>query len=408
MADFPGMNRAPRLAATPDIRRAPGDEQDAAPIPGIGLCLSGGGYRAMLFHVGSLWRLNDAGYLPKLDRISSVSGGSIIAGTLATRWQELRFDPGGRARNFDQQVVEPVRAFAHRTIDVPAVLLGALTPWVTINGQLARRYRRLVGDATLADLPDRPEFVFDATSLQSGDLWRFSHQVEGDWRVGMQQMPRTELARVIAASSAFPPVLSPARFAFASGGLTPGTDSDVNQPPYTRRVVLADGGVYDNLGLEAVWSRYTQVLISDAGGQMGNVARPRSFWPMQLLRVLSVIDNQVRDLRKRQAVQSFLDGQRTGAYFGIRSHVRDFGLPHPIANPPDTVVNELAAVKTRLANIEDPVQERLINWGYVICDTAFRAHVDPAAPAGTLPYPSQPLGTSPSASTSPNQVLQVH
>ena len=43
----------------------------------IGLCLSGGGYRAMLFHAGALWRLNEFALLPKLARISSVSGGSI-------------------------------------------------------------------------------------------------------------------------------------------------------------------------------------------------------------------------------------------------------------------------------------------------------------------------------------------
>ena len=46
----------------------------------MALCLSGGGYRAMLFHVGALWRLNELGLLPRLDRVSSVSGGSITAG----------------------------------------------------------------------------------------------------------------------------------------------------------------------------------------------------------------------------------------------------------------------------------------------------------------------------------------
>jgi NTE family protein len=155
---------------------------------------------------------------------------------------------------------------------------------------------------------------------------------------------------------------------------------------------LADGGVYDNLGLEAVWSRYTQVLISDAGGHMGNVPRPKAFWPLQILRVLSVIDNQVRDLRKRQAVVFFIDGQRTGTYWGIRSHVRDFGLAHPIVDPPDDVVRALAGVPTRLARVDEPLQERLINWGYVICDTALRVHVDRNIPPGALPYPSVGLG----------------
>ena len=60
-----------------------------APEPGIALCLSGGGYRAMLFHLGALWRLNEIGYLPKLERISSVSGGSITAGVLGLKWERL-------------------------------------------------------------------------------------------------------------------------------------------------------------------------------------------------------------------------------------------------------------------------------------------------------------------------------
>jgi NTE family protein len=270
-------------------------------------------------------------------------------------------------------------------------VLGALLPKTTINQQLVRRYRKLFEGHTLADLPTRPEFVFDATSLQSGDLWRFSNRVEGDWRVGSQRAPRTELARVVAASSAFPPVLSPARFSFASGVLTGGEDAEVNSSPYTTRVVLADGGVYDNLGLQAVWSRYEQVLISDAGGHMGNTARPKAFWPLQFFRVLSVIDNQVRDLRKSQAVQSFIDGRRTGTYWGIRSHVRDFHLADPIAEPSDATVKALAGVATRLRRMSDLQQERLVNWGYVICDTAMRAHVETSLPPGTLPYPSAGL-----------------
>jgi NTE family protein len=356
------------------------------------LCLSGGGYRAMLFHVGSLWRLNEAGYLRKIARISSVSGGSIAAGLLALHWDSLAFGDAGVATNFEPEVVAPLRAFARRTVDVRAVLLGALTPGLTINTQLTRSYRTLFGGATLTDLPQNPEFVFDATSLQSGDLWRFSSRVEGDWRVGTRRAPDTHLASVVAASSAFPPILSPARFSFPSGALEPGNDPEVSRPPYTTRVVLADGGVYDNLGLEAVWTRCEEVLISDAGGHMGSKPGQSALWPLQMLRVLSVIDNQVRDLRKRQAVLSFIQKERIGAYWGIRSHVRDFGLADPIAEPSDAAVRALAGVATRLARLSEQVQERLINWGYAICDTALRAHVVQGAPAGTLPYPQAGLG----------------
>ncbi|HUH81488.1 MAG TPA: patatin-like phospholipase family protein [Solirubrobacteraceae bacterium] len=376
---------------TPSIRRPPAGEVGHLELD-LGLCLSGGGFRAMLFHAGSLWRLNEAGYLSRLDRVSSVSGGSITAAMLALRWEELEFAADGRTEGFVELVLEPLRRFASRTVDVPAVVVGLLLPGVTINGRLTRSYRRLFARSTLSDLPARPDFVFDATNLQSGDLWRFSRRQEGDWRVGSRATPDTEIARVVAASSAFPPLLAPSRLEFNDDVLQAGGDPEVSSPPYTTRVVLADGGVYDNLGLEAVWTTCRQVLISDAGGQMSAERRPRSFWPLQVLRVLHVIDNQVRELRKRQAVQSYIEGQRTGAYWGIRSDVSDFGLPDPIASPTQAQVRGLAGVPTRLAGLGTGLQEQLINWGYVMCDTALRAHVAPDQPPGRLPYPGAGLG----------------
>src|SRR3977135_1805464 len=102
------------------VRPIPGDS--AQPLRDeLGLCLSGGGYRAMLFHLGSLWRLNQAGLLPALTCVSSVSGGSISAIALAARWGELDFGPSNVARRFGPAVVEPVRELARHTIDVRSV-----------------------------------------------------------------------------------------------------------------------------------------------------------------------------------------------------------------------------------------------------------------------------------------------
>src|SRR5438067_8951070 len=94
-------------AAAP-VQLQAGQSPDDKLSEGIGLCLSGGGYRAMLFHAGALWRLNELGYLPKLDRISSVSGGSITAGVLASNWAQLTFDPNGVATNYPDLVVGPL------------------------------------------------------------------------------------------------------------------------------------------------------------------------------------------------------------------------------------------------------------------------------------------------------------
>src|SRR5207253_7928979 len=75
------------------VQPIPTDEPGRGPQPGVGLCLSGGGYRAMIFHVGVLWRLCQAGVLRSVSRISSVSGGSITAGLLGADLKALHFAP---------------------------------------------------------------------------------------------------------------------------------------------------------------------------------------------------------------------------------------------------------------------------------------------------------------------------
>src|SRR4051794_8421284 len=158
------------------------DESEDKPEPGIALCLSGGGYRAMLFHVGALWRLNQLGYLPKLNRVSSVSGGSITAAVLGKNWSNLQFD-NESATNFDPLLVRPIRALAGTTIDKGAVLGGILLRG-TISDKVAGEYRDyLFGGATLQDLPTDPpgpRFVINATNVQTGALWRFSKNYMAD------------------------------------------------------------------------------------------------------------------------------------------------------------------------------------------------------------------------------------
>jgi NTE family protein len=117
------------------------EESPQVPERGVGLCLSGGGYRAMLFHVGVLWRLNELGYLPRIQRISSVSGGSITAGYLGFKWNRLGFGANGVADQFENEFVSPIRDLGHHTIDVGAVL-WSLFPHVTAATRIAEKYRK--------------------------------------------------------------------------------------------------------------------------------------------------------------------------------------------------------------------------------------------------------------------------
>ena len=135
---------------------------------GAALCLSGGGYRAMLFHLGTVWYLHDAGWLTtKVRRISSVSGGSILAAHLALRWNALFAGGAKRATPevFERELVAPIRHMASTTIDVGSVLSGLFSA-DSIGERLVRQYEKhLFGKATLQDLPDEPRFVLNATNV---------------------------------------------------------------------------------------------------------------------------------------------------------------------------------------------------------------------------------------------------
>jgi len=360
----------------------------------IGLCLSGGGYRAMLFHIGTLWRLNEAAYLGKLDRISSVSGGSITAGVLALHWKELGIGPDAPASRFSV-VVEEVRKIASQTIDIGSVLEGVFGPG-NVSEKIQKAYDdMLFHGATLQDLPDEPpRFVINATNVQSTVLWRFSKPYMADWRVGEVKNPKVPLAAAVAASSAFPPVLSPAELDLKKYGCVfePGTGADLQTEPYISKAVLTDGGVYDNMGLETVWKSYKTVLISDAGGHVEAEPSPHRDWARHAFRILDIEDNQVRSLRKRQVISAFEQGEREGSYWGIRTNILDYHLANSLPCPFDKTMI-LARTPTRLKALSDSDQMRLINWGYAVCDAAMRKHVDPtlSAPSG-FPYPAEGVG----------------
>jgi NTE family protein len=210
----------------------------------------------------------------------------------------------------------------------------------------------------------------------------------GDYLVGRVMNPEIRLATAVAASSAFPPVLSPLKLDLDPSDFAadPSETAPVlGRPEFRDQVLLTDGGVYDNLGLETAWKRYRTVLISDGGGKMPPDAEPATDWARHALRINDIIDNQVRSLRKRLAIAAFVRGERTGAYWGIRTAISDYGIENAFAVPHEESL-ALANLKTRLKAVADDVQEKLISWGFAVCDAALRRHYDPALPRPRLPY----------------------
>jgi NTE family protein len=378
--------------------------------PGIGIALSGGGFRAMLFHAGALARMNELGLLSRAQRISSVSGGSIMSGHLALTWSALgKPDGKGTFANFSSIVVEPILAFSRQKIDVVDALTGLL-PWsASASEQVAKSYDdALFHGKTLQDTPDSPRFIFCATNLQTGVLWRFSKPYAGDYVIGRIDNPATPVAQAVAASSAFPPIFSPCL-------LHPAASSFKDWPQgsgvaageiaaYRSPVMLCDGGVYDNHGVEPIVKRYLTNFVSDGGAPFQRMSSVHTDWISQLRRILDVTDNQVRALRRRDLIARFIDGNkvadetrlsgdaRMGAYWGIDTDPAKVNPPNAL--PCDTkLTHRLAQVSTRLSDLGETISKQIINWGYAVADRSLRANyagpMNPAPPQ--LPYPAAPL-----------------
>lgn len=359
----------------------------------IALCLSGGGYRAALFHVGTLWRLNELGILSQLGRVSSVSGGSITAGVLATRWTRLQFDENRTCGNYVDQVVLPLREFCSKTLDVWATIKGGANPFKTAGDYVIDAYRNSLGLSTpLTSLPDSgPRFVFNSTNLKTGSTFRFSKLYCGDYRIGLAKDTGLDVATAVGCSSAFPPVLSPIEFKLNPEAFERTVGADLfDEVDYRTHFSLADGGVYDNLGLETAWKRCRTVLVSDAGKPFSVDDSISRLWPSQLSRVMDIGLNQALALRKRVLIADLEAKARLGAYWGINTPIHRYPI-EDVIEVSDATVASLSEIRTRLDHFTAQEQRELINWGYAVCDAAVRSRYHNGGPCGDLPYPDYPL-----------------
>lgn len=371
----------------PSAGAAPAQEASALPDflggekleDGIGLCLSGGGFRAMLFHLGAFVRLNEVGLLGKIDRVASVSGGSIAAGALAVAWNKLTFDGDDVATNLLEEVAAPILKLADKCVDVPAILLGLL-PFVSAAGRAAAVYDKvLFHGKSLQELPSHPRFSFTATSLQSGVLWRFAKDYAADWRVGRWDAPNLPIAAAVAASAAFPPYLSPAYVDVPKGAIVAQPGGDLSGDGFTSRLRLTDGGIYDNLALEPVWKRYRTILVSDGGAVTPASASVKANWLSLATRATDIALQQGINMRRRVLLGLQRSGERKMAYWGITDGIDRYGVDNPLGFTSEET-RRAALVPTRLTRFSVDIRTCVLRAGY--------AHADAALRGGNIPLPN--------------------
>jgi NTE family protein len=394
------MNAGPDFAPKPEAAETVVFPCASSGPSEVGLALSGGGLRATLFHLGALIRLRELGWLERIDRVSSVSGGSIMAAILARAWRELAA-AGFAEEAFDRLVSRPTMRFAGGHIDVVVIALG-LIPGINPADLLARWFdRALTKGMRLADLPDHPRFTFDAANLATGVSWRFSRPYMGDARLGVVCDPDLPLSRAVAASAAFPPFVAPLVLHLEPGALrrTDGADlfDDPRSSALKERVLLLDGGAYDNLGIEPIEGRCRIVLASDAGGNLRvdpRRTRYRFWWP-QLRRTLDLAVEVGRAQRRRALVDRATAARRLPEGDPVRNDLRtehvalwrtslDIGRHRLLPDGWNVVEGwseYLASRPTRLWPMPSADRDRLVDWGYLTSDLMLRSWIPELADA---------------------------
>jgi NTE family protein len=362
---------------------------------GLGLCLSGGGYRAALFHLGALRRLNELGVLARVDTIASVSGGSIASAFVAGKLARLALRDGVYG-DWEGEIAAPFRRFARRNIRTSSILQIAL-PWNWLRpGSQTRKlesyYRRHVTGQSLHQLPERPRFVFCATDMMFGVNWVFGRDRVGDYQVGyFKRLPDWPVARAVAASSCFPPPFHPMHVKLKAEQLTAGKATAKGRyADIISRLKLTDGGVYDNMGLEPVWKSHADLLISDGGGTFK--FEPDDHVLERLGKYASIATNQVSALRRRW----LFDRERYGTIRFARWHVGsavanyDPDAPGYSRDLAKQVIRHIRTDMDCFSHAEIAVLE---NQGYMVADAALRKHaghlLDPARQAPLVaPHPA--------------------
>ncbi|WP_412479599.1 patatin-like phospholipase family protein [Azonexus sp. IMCC34839] len=249
----------------------------------IGLALSGGGFRAAAFHLGVIRTLASLSLLDKIDVISCVSGGSIAGAFFACNWGSPT-----APEKFESYLKT-------RSIAVSSALGGMLDPFESRLDKLAESYDRdLYLGATLSALTKAPRLYLNATNLATGNLFFFvaggSKAAEmGEHELGVVAAPDFPICKAVAASSAFPPVFPPLRL-----------DTTLYAPAENvEYVTLADGGVYDNMGISPLLRTRNEldyIIVSDGGKPFANDERPTTSGAIVLKEGLDIMMEQIRGL----------------------------------------------------------------------------------------------------------------
>lgn len=374
----------------------------------VGLALSGGGFRAAVFHLGVLARLADEAALEQVTFLSTVSGGSLCIGLV----HAINDFSWPTSREFIETILPKARdvitGYDLQSGLLRHVLRSPLSVFQTKADDLSILLKKHWGiTINLRDLPEQPRWMINATCYETGKNWRFEHFRMGDYVFGHTNDTNIPLSDALAASAGFPGLIGPLvfrtrhyswyKYVDTRDEAKELIDSELHlkrktkpvEPMYSK-LHLWDGGVYDNLGLEGLhnfiggWRENIDFLIvSDASGR----PEPEKYhwWKAPLRIITGVMMDQVRSLRSRAVAERLInhaDEDRGSLLqigntceYTLKNARREDEIPKVCTgclNKQDTDV--AANMKTKISRLSHEDYELLFRHGYEVADYTLYAY----------------------------------
>ncbi|MDD5409810.1 MAG: patatin-like phospholipase family protein [Methylobacter sp.] len=304
----------------------------------IGLALSGGGVRAMVFHAGVLKWLAEQNKLEYITDISTVSGGSLFTG-LVFRISGWKWPS---SQEYLTTVLPEIRQLLTKNNLQKHATLLLICPcnWRYLFSRanvLAMAIEELWDvRATLQEVPNLPVWSANGTTAETGRRFRFKKGKCGDYELGEADAQHFKVSEAMAASAAFPLLIGPLSVDATSlqwykrlqWGDAPGSEQPIT-PPF-QRLHIMDGGVYDNLGMEPIFdvgkqklkSSIERLIVSDAGAPLKRAPLPPQFHKGRAKRIVDITMDQARALRVRALVNFIQENPEVARYIQLGSNPR--------------------------------------------------------------------------------------
>jgi NTE family protein len=357
----------------------------------VGLALSGGGYRATVFHLGVLARLADGSQLENVSLLSTVSGGSLCAGLVFA----LNGFEWPSSAVYCEKILPAVRNLL-TTVDFKALLVkrSLLNIFKIAEARaddlsvLMQKYWGI--NISLNQLPELPRWLINATCYESGKNWRFERSRMGDYVSGYSHDTDLPLSDAMAASAGFPGLIGALPLETQNRSWFNYDEAGSSQPiqPAYSPVHLWDGGLYDNHGLEGLhdfrkgWTGdFDFLVVSDAAGR----SRSESYHPgaKALMRIITgVLMDQVRSLRSRAILERILDHPDHGVFLQTGNTCEDvLRAAGKVSEIPTRCpgcmsaaeAEQVAAMDTDIARMPVETFERTLRHGYEVANITLYA-----------------------------------